>query len=61
MFDPRAPSWLHSKIFLNKFEDESEVINLGLTNDSEYLDWSIVKSYASSWTEYPNRYKFSSI
>ena len=61
MFDPRVPSWLHSKIYLKKFEDESLVVNLGLTDDKEYLDWSIAKSYPSSWVEYPNRYKFSSI
>jgi len=61
MFDPTKPSWLHSKIDVKKFEDESKLINLGLTEDTEYLQWGVEKSYPSSWTKYPYRYKFSSI
>ena len=61
MFDPKVPSWLHSKISVNLFEDESKLMNIGLTDDTTYLEWAIESSYPSSWKQYPERYKFSSI
>lgn len=50
MFNAKEPSWLHTKVAMNLFEDESKTLNLGLTEDTEYLEWGITAQYASSWT-----------
>jgi len=64
--DNRAPNWIRAQINMNEVADESQTIQLGISEDQKFFEFKSELARASSWNKYPtkenpySRYKFTS-
>ena len=55
------PSWFKAFLQKSQLQDESRLINLGFSDDTDIYNIEIDNVLqSSSWTNYPSRYKFIS-
>ena len=62
MFNERSPSWIQGLVAVDRFEDESQLINIGWPQ--EYDITTLIFNgglQQSSWVNYPYKYKFTSL
>ena len=65
--DEKIPNWVNSKVQINELEDESQVFQVGFSQDYTFHDYSHFLPQPSSWNKFPTkedpsrRYKFTSL
>ena len=59
-FNSNIPKFSRMKTSIDTLEDETSFVNLGQYEDESYMQIKMKANEASSFSNYPNRYKFMS-
>ena len=50
-FNPQSPSYVYHNLKMHELEDETDYLQMGQTDESEYLDMNTMQQLQSSWTD----------
>ena len=50
-FNPRSPAYVYHNLKMHELEDETDYLQMGQTDESEYVDMNTMQQLPSSWTD----------
>ena len=60
-FNAQQPTFAYVQTSINSLEDETDLINIGQYTEEKYMQFKMKTNEVSTWTNYPERYKFMSL